>query len=251
MEREEAPRPTPESSLAPITRCITTRATRRTEETARSPSRTFPRQPDRSARSIASERPSPGPMADAADRVEEDGDPPADLAGLHPAEGLVEVGHDDRGVEREAAEPGRQGDPGQEPEGEAADGSQRPGPQTSRISADFFSAMSLTLASNRLVRDWISSLHFSTSSSVRILSVSSLSADLLASRRMFRIEIRASSARSLTRATSFLRCSTESEGTFRRMTLLSELGVRPRSLAWIALTMSPMAVWSNGRIRIC
>ena len=123
--------------------------------------------------------------------------------------------------------------------------------QTSRISADFFSAMSLTLPSNRLVRVWISSLQVSRSSSVRILSVCSWSACLLASRRMFRMATRASSARSLTRLTSFLRCSTESEGTFRRTTLLSELGVRPRSLAWIALTMSPMTVGSNGRIRIC
>ena len=76
--------------------------------------------------------------------------------------------------------------------------------QTSMISADFLSAISLTLASNFLVRDWISSLQVARSSSVRILSDCSWSACLLASRRMLRIATRASSARSLTRSDQLL-----------------------------------------------
>ena len=78
------------------------------------------------------------------------------------------------------------------------------------ISADFLSAVSLTLASNLLGQRLDLFLAGSTSSSVRILSVCSTSACLLASRRILRIEMRASSARSLTRLASFLRCSTES-----------------------------------------
>ena len=80
------------------------------------------------------------------------------------------------------------------------------------ISADFFSAISLTLPSNLLVRVWISSLQVSTSSSVRIFSVCSMSACLLASRRMLRIDDSGFLGEILDAAASFLRCSTESGG---------------------------------------
>ena len=46
--------------------------------------------------------------------IEEGGDPPANLAGLHASEVGVEVGHHHASVEGEASEPDRQDDPSQE-----------------------------------------------------------------------------------------------------------------------------------------
>ncbi len=88
-------------------------------------------------------------------------------------------------------------------------------------------------------------------SSLIVLSLSAVSACLLASRRMLRIDTRASSASSFTRPTSCLRRSVDSGGTFNRITRPSEFGARPTSLDWIALEISLSAPASNGRIRIC
>lgn len=80
------------------------------------------------------------------------------------------------------------------------------------ISFSLAEARVLTLVSNFLVNSWVLSLQVSQSSSLRILSFWDWSACLLASRRILRIEIRDSSANSLTRETSCLRRSVERGG---------------------------------------
>jgi hypothetical protein len=77
-----------------------------------------------------------------------------------------------------------------------------------------------------------------------------VSAALLASRRTLRIATRASSASSLIRAVIFLRTSVESGGITIRITRPSLCGLKPRSAACSAFSMSLIVPGSNGRTTI-
>jgi len=117
-------------------------------------------------------------------------------------------------------------------------------------SDSFALARSPTAASYFLVSSCTSSLQRSQSSSVRPPSPFSVSAALLPSRRTLRIATLASSASSRIRADIFLRTSAESGGITIRITRPSLCGLSPRSLAWIAFSMSLIVPGSNGRTTI-
>src|SRR5437588_126637 len=120
------------------------------------------------------------------------------------------------------------------------------GVQISVISASFFLRVSSTLVMYASVSFWSSSWAFLVSSSVIWEAFWAFLISSSTSRRMLRLWTRTSSAIFFASFTSSLRRSSVSGGIGRRTSLPSFVGVRPRSEARIAFSMSLIILGSNG-----
>src|SRR5437879_4839828 len=120
------------------------------------------------------------------------------------------------------------------------------GVQISVISASFFLRVSSTLVMYASVSFWISSWAFLVSSSVIWEAFWAFLISSSTSRRMLRMWTLTSSAIFFASFTSSLRRSSVSGGIGRRTSLPSFVGVRPRSEARIAFSMSLIILGSNG-----
>src|SRR5712692_1464863 len=120
------------------------------------------------------------------------------------------------------------------------------GIQISVISASFFLRISSTLVMYESVSFWSSSWAFLAASSAIWQAFWALLISSSTSRRMLRMWTRTSSAIFFACFTSSLRRSSVSGGIGRRMSLPSLVGVRQRSEARIAFSMSLIILGSNG-----